>query len=116
MVTVSLLIYIQEGPLRDSWLQNSHTSIQSTGIHSARVLARGRSHCGQSYRVILELKVAVPKDLYKTISSNDSRENIYSVCKVLAPSNICVLLNLHNNPIKEIVVYLYFPVVGKEET
>lgn len=59
---------------------------------------------------------AVSKDLYKTIGSNDSRENIYSVCKVLAPSNTCALLNLHNSAIREVRVYLQFPVAGKEET
>lgn len=59
---------------------------------------------------------AVPKDLYKTISSNDSRENIYSICKVLVPSNTCALLNLHNSTIREMSIYLQFPVPGKEET
>lgn len=59
---------------------------------------------------------AVPKDLYKTISSNDSRENIYSICEVLAPSDTCALLNLHNSAIREMRVFLQFPVAGKEET
>jgi len=82
-------------------------------MHYARV---GAGHTADiSYRVVLELKATLFLTIFVRPSELITAEKTFRCPPKAGPSNICVSLNLHNSSMKEIIVYLHFPVAVRRK-